>query len=478
MSTYVLQPNISTWQSLIYPINTTFISYDENGRRISGKQFYMVYSITYDGSTPDLSNDGITVFPNKDGIIEFTIDKKRCRISIDLYMVPIFDETLDLDDMASNYICKHVCDNLLLPFEPYIERFDVTYTSDDPITIGNRIPRKYIQVTIYKSDNTLLKFTLNKSIYNDYIVSPAIIQHVDENIVKVSYYDPILEKTWEKNITVLGKIKNIRLYASYLGVKKQLNNIVLKTEVSVRVEIFDGYNTYIVPVSREAWEFTTFPQITNSNEGRFEVTYNDLTCEIFVPYYYVTYRWYIDAWYEGEPVKVGDKFVPDNFRIYLYRSDGLRELIPLNHCNLVPDDYTIHNVGINWYTVIYRANTYTLKDKVAIIGYEEIERSDEDFNMFYFDQGLRTYIEVTTIFSEVCKISDRRYFNWAKILRKIKELEMYGVYKLYAPVLTGLSTLWDTEWMVYCDSLKGIRAELVKNYIAPKKEETNDGEDI
>lgn len=477
MSSYILQPNINTWQSSLYPINTTFISYDSNGKRINGKQFYMVYSITYDGSTPDLST-GTTVFPNKDGIIEFPITNTRCRISIDLYMVPIFNEYLDLDDMADDYICKHVCDNLLLPFEPYIETFDVTYTSSDAIVVGNRIPRKYIQVTTYSTDGTLLKFTLNQNIYNDYIVTPNVVDHINENIIKVSYYDSVLEKTWERNIIVFGKVKIAKLYASYLGERKQLNNIVLKTEISVRMEIFDGYTSTIVPVSRDQWEFTTFPQITNLNDGRFEITYNDVTCEIFVPYYHITYRWYIDAWYEGYPVKVGNKFIPEDFRIYLYKASGLRELIPLDHCNLVPSDYTIHNTGINWYTVIYRAGTYTLKDKVAIMGYEEIERSDEDFSMFYFDKGFRTYIDVTDMFSETCTMSSIRYFNWSKILNRIKGLGLYGIYKLYAPVLTGLSTLWDTEWIIHCDSKKGIRSELIKNYIKEKREEINDGEDI
>lgn len=477
MSNYQIKPSIETWQEQYDPFITSILGYDENGRRISNKQLYIVYDVTYGDEKPDLKNNGKTLYSNKDGVIEVHFSE-RCHISIDLYIVSEFDESLDMNDMAppEEYTCYHICNNLLLPFEAYILDFSAKYISDQAVSVNEKIPRKYVQCTLKKSNDTTARFTLEKPVYEDYLIDPIIVKHIDENIIKVSYYDSLLDKTWEDNITVIGKPQEVYMYAQYLGKEKQLNNLLPKEEVIVYMCTFDGYEESIVMVSRDDWEFASFPQITNVNMGYIAIAHNDLTCNVYVPFRWDLNGYILDAWYEGYEVKVGEKFVPDNFVIYLYDDKGLRTRLRFDYCQIKPDDYVVHKTGMNWYTILYRVGSYTLIDKVVIFGYEEPIYFKDDFKMYYLNKDLKTFTDVTKLFDKTCQIAEQRYFNWSKILTHITDLGMFGIYKLYAPVLTGLSTRCDTEWIIYSDSKKGLRAKLIKEYVDILEKENENAE--
>jgi hypothetical protein len=468
MSRYFIQPEVNTWKNIIEPFSFSIIAYDNNNRRITNKQFYIIYDITTDGTTPDLGN-GTVLYSNNDGVIELELDQK-CRISIEVYFVNIFDENLNIDSLAEEYIHQNICDNLLLPFEPYIQKFEAVYASAVPIAVTDPVRRKYTKVTLYKSNGTVVSFTLEKALYDSYIIEPTTISNVGLNTLTVKYYDDLLEKEWQCNIEVLGKSKEIEIYSIYKGEKKHLNNVVLKTEVSVYLKLYDGVKYSITPLIYTEWEFTSFPQVTNLNEGHFILIHNSLKCGLTVPFYWISYKWKLDAWYEGFPVKVGNKFVPGDFRIYLYREDGIVTYLKLDECSIDSKDYVVPKEGINWYTVSYRANDYTLKDKVAIIGYVEKECPEEEWSIHYFDPNLQTYIDMTSIFVDSCKMNDEVYFNWGKILNRINSIKMFGTYKLYAPIFTGLSTTYDTEWIIYCDSRRGIRSQLFRNIYKEEEE--------
>jgi hypothetical protein len=247
MSKFYLQPDISTWKTQLNPFIATILAYDDNNIRISNKQVYAIYDITYDDTIPDLNNEH-TIYSDKDGRIEFHFSG-RCRISIDIYMVSEYDDTIDISQMAdpSKYTCYHVCDNLIIPFEPFITDFKATYISDQLVAVNDVIPRKYVQVLVTKSDNTTARFTLESEAYDDYIITPQTVEHIDANTIEVSYYDPILDQTWTAPITVYGKEQELRIEATYVGIaidldgdgkadkirEKQLNNLVSKSEILV-----------------------------------------------------------------------------------------------------------------------------------------------------------------------------------------------------------------------------------------------------
>lgn len=484
MSKFYLQPDISTWKTQLNPFIVTILAYDDNNIRISNKQVYAVYDITYDDTVPDLNN-GQTIYSDKDGRIEFHFSG-RCRISIDIYMVSEYDDTIDISQMAdpSKYTCYHVCDNLIIPFEPFITDFKATYVSDQLVAVNDVIPRKYVQVLVTKSDNTTARFTLESEAYDDYIITPQTVEHIDANTIEVSYYDPILDQTWTAPITVYGKEQELRIEATYVGIaididddgkadkiqEKQLNNLVSKNEILVSLITFDGYEEKRRFLTNEEWEFVTFPQITNTNLGLFEIMRNNLRCNVKVPFLWLPADCHIDAWYEGDPVRVGEKFVPDDFRIYLYYPNHNREMILFDHCQIEPLDFVIHHTGANWFTVRYRYNNWTISDKVAIMGYEEMVYPEHDFEMLYYDPNTHSVIDVTEDFDEACQIAGNRYFNWSKILDRIKDTAHYGQYKLYAPKLTGLSTRCDTEWFITCLYRRAIDAMLIKQYLEDEEE--------
>ena len=471
MSSYFLQPSINTWQNQLDPFIASFLAYDDTGRRISNKQLYIVYDVAYGTDTPDLENHGTTLFSNKDGVIELHF-AGRCKVSIDLYMVESFDENLDSTEMADHYICRHICNDLLLPFAAYITDFKASYISTQKVAVGKSIPRKYVQVTLTKSDDSTARFTIENPLYDDYIISPDTITQVNDNQVTVSYYDSLLDKTWEYDIIVLGKVAELEISAIYVGQDKQLNSLVVKSEVLVTLTTFDGHNQHSRLLDSDEWEFAVFPQITNLNLGILEIARESLRATIRVPFKWIPDIGRLDAWYEGTPVLVGNKLVPDDFRIWLWH-EGLREMIPFNQCQISPQNFTITQEGVNWYTVSYKIDAWTIQDKVAIIGYKEIEYEEKDFELLYYDPNLHCLKDVTEEFDEACTIAGNRYFNWNKILDRVIDTIMYGRYKLYAPVRTGLSVRCDTEWIITCEYKKAINAQLHKVYCDEKEDDTN-----
>ena len=469
MSNYFIQPEIETWQSQLEPFVATIIAYDGNGNRIRNKQLYIVYNITYNNATPNL-NYGTILYANQDGIIELHLDSK-CKISIDLYMTSEYNETLGQDDIGNNYICEHICDNLLLPFQPYIVSFTAEYISEQKIACRDIIPRKYVKVKLVKSDDSTATFTLESEVYKDYHIVPDTVEHINENDISVTYYDSLLDKTWKYDIIVYGKDQEIELLTNYIGETKQLNNIVLKTEVLVTLVTWDGYHEHTRLLDNDEWEFTEFPQITNTNLGLLGVSHNELKSKVKIKFIWAPIKFRLDAWYEGDPVRVGEKFVPDDFIIYLYYENGTRTMMHFNQFLIEPDDYVIHKVGLNWYELILRIDSWTIREKVAIIGYEDSWYPEYDFTMWYLNPNTKSKEDVTAVFDDVTMIGDRRWFNWEKIQKRIIEYSLYGKFLLYAPVLTGLSTRCATKWKIYCEHRKVIRAELLKQFITKEDEE-------
>ena len=483
-----IQPPVSTWQDALVPFNLSIVIVDDYGVRLCGKQLYIKYHITTDGSTPDIENYGTKIYSNVDGVLELFFNQ-FCRVTIDLYYVEKFDPSLNLLDIEADpdkYICERLCDNCFLPFQPYIKSFDATYISDKTIAVTEPIPRKYVQVTLKYSDLSTSTFTIENELYNDYIINPTVINHINENIINVSYYDPLLNKTWTDDITVLGKVKELSIFASYVGNEKQLNNFVSKSEVVVTLTVFDGYSQEVMSLSEDKWAFTVYPQVTNLNEGLLEVEYNGLKAKFQVPVLWEVVKYRLDAWYEGLPVQVGKSIDLNNFRVYLYYENGLHELndsgynsfsILLEgrkHCIIDPQDYIIHHTGLNWFTVRYTIKGYTIYDRVAIMGYVEKEYPEDEFKLYYLNPDYKSYEDVTEKFRDSCMIGERLYINWDKLGKRIYDVRQFGKYWMYAPKLTGLSTRLDTEWIIRCFKneygfYEDLNAELIKTH--NKKEE-------
>ena len=462
MSSAIVNPNIKKWDSILTPFIITIMCLDDEGKRISNRQLYIKYNITYDGTEALIDSPNTqTLYSNKDGVIEIHLEKRACHISINVYRVRLFDKYLDLDDEGIDYVEEVLCSNAFIPFEPYIIKMDAIYKNDMALAVGNPIALKDIEINLEYSNVTVS--THKASELENCYIEPTTIQNAGDNKVSVYLRDLLLDKIWKYDIIVLGKSKELEIIATYTGKRKQIQSFVIKNEVTVVIKYFNGFEIYQELLDQDQWEFTEYPQINASNLGLFTIVHNDLTTQIKVPYQNISSEYWLDAWYEGLPVKVGKNYIPDNFRIYLwYKTQS--KMLKYTDCSISPDSLQMTSPGLKWYTVTYTIDGWHLKDKVAIWCVEEDDLPDIDFTVLYFNESLKVYDDVTYRFDECTKINDERYINWGKILTIIEKDKVYGKYKLIAAPLTGLSTRFITEWNIYCDSKKGLRAMFVASY--------------
>ena len=455
--------NVKSWSTKLDPFILTIMAFDDENKRISNRQFYIKYDITFDNTEASTESETAqTIYSNKDGIIEIPFEKKACHVSIDVYRVRIFDKFLDLDDDGYDYIKETLCSNIFIPFEPYITSFKAIYLSDVAYPVGDPIPLRDIKIEMEYSNGAIKNVTANE--LEECYITPDTIQVTGDNKVSVFFNDLLLDKIWKYDIIVLGKSKELEIRATYTGGKKQILSFITKIEVNVVVILYNGYEEYQEILDTDLWEFTTLPQINNVNLGVFTIMHNDLTTQIRVPFQYLSSDYTLEAWYEGLPVKVGKKYVPDNFRIYLWHKKSKVTMLKYSDVSVEPDDMTLTVPGLRWFIVSYTIEGFTLKDKVGIWCVEEDDMPDIDFLMLYYNKNTQTLEDVTKHFEECTKINDERYINWGKILTQIEQLKVYGTYKLIVEPLTGLSTRYITEWNIYCDSKKGIRSGLIASY--------------
>ena len=466
MSVLYTTPPVASWKYQLDEFEVRLIAYDNNGLRICNNQFFIKVAITYDKSTPDIENDYQTIYSNKDGLIILTFDK-QCTVSIKSYMVPNYNEELGINPYIneSEYEVKILCLDYFLPFEPFIEEFKAKYISSEHVAVNSKIPRKYVQVTLKKSDGSKVTFTIEPEARKDYLLSPEYIQYAKETTVTVSYYDTLLDKNWEYDIIVIGKLQEVKIEAIYKGKKVQINSLIPKETIDVYLTLYDGLEYSQKQLLLSEWEFATFPQVTNANLGELYIQYNGLQCKVVIPFEYIIIDYKIDAWYENYKVLVGEEFVPDKFRIYLINNKtGLRKYLLFNECSIVPSDHTILQEGINWFTVYYTIENFLLSDKVAIIGYTDDYESIE-FKVFKFIDDDKDFEDVTYLFDKACMVHGKRLIKAQSLFTYIKANGYYGKYKIFAPKLTGLSSVYDSEWNVYCYNSKSIKLEFVKHIV-------------
>lgn len=489
MKNYIT-PSINEWSEKNSEFTITIMATDDVGNRICNKQLYAVYDLRENISeTPDLnSSNAKTIYSATNGVIQIDI-KKKCRLAIKLYKVQIFDEYLDIGQLADNYIEEILCNDIFIPFEPYVIDFRATYDSSKIIPVGSKIPLKNIKLYMTFNNGSTKTVKASKEKENCYL-SRDIIYRKDENKITVYYKDLVLEKIWEYDIIVIGKSKELRIEAVYTGDEKKIGDVVKQSEVFVSVLLDDGEDLagnptepYMEGLDTDKWYFGTFPKVNNKNLGRFEIILNDqdndLRTFVKVKFKEEPIRYRLDAWYEGYQVKKGKSYIPDNFRIYLYDQTGRTRMLEYNECYVSPENKTLNEVGWHWFEVTYTIENYVLKDKVAIYCYEPPELEECDLIIERINYNTQSYEDVTNYFKEILKIGDLTYVNWAKILTKVSKLEWWGDYRLTAPPLTGLDTRFKTEWVFTCDDKKGIRSMLNKVFreIEDKKAEENPKEE-
>lgn len=468
MTSYLkIDPTPSEWIYKTKEFEVTIQAYDDYNKRISGHQLYVILSIIKDGV-----EQKDTIFSDDNGIISFKVSEE-CTVSLDTYRVNEVDttrspsETLD----SSKYKREIIFTNQYLPFRPFAIGLKAKYTGKS-LFVGDVVPLDKIEVTINMSDMTTEHQTINDDPTN-FIITPQTITIKGDNTVHITYHDTVFNKDYECDIIISGKYRESDLYAEYqkyrvapdgskeLKRPKTFGETVSKDEIDVYVTIFDGTQNTVIKVPEDEWEFTTYPVVTNMNLGIFEIEYNQMRATVRVSVDVTINGWYLDAWYEGYPIKIHHKYIASNFRIYLINrhTDEFR-MLELHECIIEPESPILDKTGWNWYTVKYRWGSYEFKDKVAIYCYEDAIIESTEFSMWYWDYNTHSLVNNTKLFDDACTVGGKRWFNWFKIHNRIIELNRYGFYRLRAPKLCGLDTRFDTEWILRCEQNTQLEAEL------------------
>ncbi len=179
------------------------------------------------------------------------------------------------------------------------------------------------------------------------------------------------------------------------------------------------------------------------------------------------------VWYEGFKIKLNSQYNPVDLIIYLAYPNGNAQKIPYTSCLI--EDFTVKKEGANVFNISYVLENKKLTTQFIVIGYKPINYEHMEFKV----TNLVTGVNYTEHFKKVLTFKDKLIINWQQFLIGVNELakkgskvNVYTFYKLSAPIHTGLSDKYNTQWLIYCEDEKTIKATIKEIY---NNEVTDDG---
>lgn len=163
------------------------------------------------------------------------------------------------------------------------------------------------------------------------------------------------------------------------------------------------------------------------------------------------------CWYEGDKIKVGSKYEYHDVFAYIIHPDDDPEIIDTKDISF-PSSIVTHE-GWNWFTITYKG----LTAQFVVPGYIPIEHPDIEFTVKYI-QDKDNLIDFTDKFKETFTIDDIFLISWKRFLKRVNELDKYGMYILTAPKACGLSNEYDQDWSVLCIDKNTLKATIIKTY--------------
>lgn len=346
------------------------------------------------------------------------------------------------------------------------------------IEIGQMYNPNDIEV-IAHTVNGNIKFNYNKNlltlpdgekITNDFVVDDDLTIHTDGLNTKTVYYKcyetefiiPFYITGTPKLLGIEAKIVGDTQY--FLGDRVSSDSI----QVTGRYLTSDIDNTTEIRIiDSKFWSFKTLPLITDDNHGEFVVQYKGFETSITVPYIEATTDSYLNVWYEGLPVKVGDEYNLNNVFIYLITkyADGRENRIPLDYKKVSFNSRIIYKEGWNFFTVSYTIKYITITQTLAVKGYIPFEHEEVKFKVVYIDKEHNNEeVDYTKDFYNGIIIDGHLCITWNAVLNVIINLNKYGEYILTAPKKTGLSNEYATDWFIRCYDKHRLKATIQKIY--------------
>lgn len=455
----VISPAVDKWLTQTEVFTIVIRGYDDNGEQCKGENLSIQYGITYDGTMPDLTTL-ITEYSDASGIIAMTISRP-CVISL------YGSYARDINDPTQGVVTQEICINYEITFQPSIVSITTIYTGLD-IEITDEYNPKDLLITAEMSNGT----TLNIS-PQDCIFEYCQITQTGENLKTGVYIDPATKTSWPLEFIVIGIPKLLSLEAKYIGEIKTLGDRIFAEEVRAEGVFLIAIDTTETRVlTSDEWFFIDLPVVTEGNEGNIRIGYRLLEAIMIVPYTVHETIW-LNAWYEGLPIEVGNAYDPNNVVVFLVYPSGHR--IKLNWRDCVINSYDVTEEGWNWFTITYTIEFKKIKQQFPVKGIIYKNYVDLDFKVLYISNRYNNQTEdLTEVFEDYMKFEDVMVVDWSHFLTAVNALQKYGTYIVTVPKLSGLSNQYDTEWTVLCINETTLKAHISKIY---NEEEEDNGEE-
>lgn len=448
MATLSVTPSVDKWVYQTDAFSIVFMAYDDNGKRCYNNQLSIQYSITYDGTTPDLTQMQ-RIYSDASGIIPLVITKP-CVISI--YGICVHD----VNDPSKGEFIQKLAMNCEISFQPIIKTIHASYAGPD-VEISDNFNKDYLVIKAEMSDGSIKTISPNECIIKDYKITD-----VGPNTKRITYTDPVLYTVWELEVTINGIYKLISLQAYYQAERRVIGDRILPEEVVVLgVFMTSMTTTESIELSSDQWYFIDIPIITDANKGVFSIGYKQHTTTINVPYDKAT-SLRLNVWYEGDKIEVGKSYDPNNVVVYLVYPDGERKRILWKHCQI--DSYLVSEKGWNWYTISYTTEFHQVTQEFAVEGIIRKQYIDLDFKVLYFKDKDSQQENLTTLFKEELEYDGYLIFDWTIFFKVVNKIQKYGLYIVTVPKLSGLSNQYCMDWEVLCINDTTLKTNIKKIY--------------
>lgn len=455
-----ITPAVDKWLYQTEAFTIIFKGFDDNGLQCKNKDLSIEYSITYDGTMPDLTTM-TRVYSDASGIIALTITRP-CVIS--LYGIHSHDVT----DPSKGESIQELVINYEITFQPVILNINVAYTgSGVPITES------------FTNDEVLVKAQMSDGSTKTIPTADCVIPNyeilvVGENTKMLTYTDPLVGTIWNLEFIVPGVPKLLSIDAEYIGiVPRCLGDRIHPRDLIV-------HSVYLIEIdaqerselSSTQWFFIDIPVITDANQGTFRIGYKTKEAEITVPYE-IDNSLRLNVWYEGDKIEVGKTYDPNYLAIFLVMPDGERKRMSYKECEI--SSYMVIKEGWNWYTATYIVEFKKITQYFAVEGIIRKQYIDLDFKVLYITNKESILEEnqedMTETFTTELAVDDIIIIDWDQFLRVVNSIEKYGLYIVTVPKLSGLSNQYDMDWEVLCIDETTLKATIKHIY----KEEKNNG---
>ena len=438
----IISPSVDEWRRQTESFNIIIVAYNKNNEQCINEDFYIQYNITYDGTEPG----------NNVSLME-----KKYSDATGIFVIPIKEPCIitlyaTWKDDENSFKQVAFCVNQEITFMPVIE--SITAICRKQVEVSDTVPLDDIIITAFMSNGEQEPISPENVAFDS-----LLITHEGENIFHVILHDS--KYIHECDMLVVGVRKLLSITATYTGAMLSIGQQVQKNEVIVLADFLielSKQESDIVPLDK--WHFVNMPIVSEENGGNFQIKYQTKYAKLKVDSDLTVRE--LDIIYDGKDIEVGKNYNKKDVVIFLWTDKNHKKQIDPEKCEF--SSTVVAKDGINWYTITYTDNFIKYRGKLHVKGYVVPKYVNNEFKIWHIEEG-NSLKDCTEDFLEYLWVEDLQkvMISWESFLKLVKQLNLFGLFKMYAPKNTGLLVKYDTLWRVYCNE-DGVCGTIIKVY--------------